>query len=128
MSSRSRFPSFPPGPFFAATCVFFVFATSCVYFEENKDGGIFGENPKKNARNARGKLPRSRISGCEEAEVAELGQEVHGSGSGKHQNISTRKWKLPEKKQTREEGWETGPTTHFVSIPNVSQNVYAKYE
>ena len=121
MSSRSRFSPFLPGLFFAATCVFFVFAASCVYFEKNKDGGIFGENPKTNARNARGKLPRSRIFGCEEAKVAELGQEVHGSGSGKRQNDST-------KKQTGEEGWETGPTTHFAPIPNVCQNVYAVYE
>ena len=82
MSSRSRFPPFLPGLLFAATCVFFLFAASCVYFEKNKDGGIFGENPKKNARNARGKLPRSRIFGCEEAKVAGLGQKVHGSGSG----------------------------------------------
>ena len=104
MSSRSRFPPFLPGLFFAATCVFFVFAASCVYFEKNKDG----ENPKKNARNARGKLPRARIFGCEEAKVAELGQEVHGSGSGKRQNISTRIWKLPEKNRPGRKGGKRG--------------------
>ena len=108
MSSRSRFSPFLPGLFFAATCVFFVFAASCVYFEKNKDGGIFGENPKTNARNARGKLPRSRIFGCEEAKVAELGQEVHGSGSGKRQNISTRIWKLPEKNRPGRKGGNWG--------------------
>ena len=53
MSSRSRFSPFLPGLFFAATCVFFVFAASCVYFEKNKDGGIFGENPKKCEKCAR---------------------------------------------------------------------------
>ena len=108
MSSRSRFSPFLPGLFFAATCVFFVFAASCVYFEKNKDGGIFGENPKTNARNARGKLPRSRIFGCEEAKVAELGQEVHGSGSGKRQNISTRIWTLPEKNRPGRKGGKRG--------------------
>ena len=63
MSSRSRFPPFLPGLLFAATCVFFVFAASCVPFEKNKDGGTFGENRKKNPKNTRGKLPRARICG-----------------------------------------------------------------
>ena len=60
MSSRSRFPPFLPGLLFAATYVFFVSAACCGPFEKNMDSGIFGENPKKNAR---GKLPRARICG-----------------------------------------------------------------
>ena len=78
MSSRSRFPPFPPGLFFAATCVFFAFSASCVYSEKNKDGGIFGENPKKKSRSmqaASSKNLRQRL-GREEAKVAGLEKKV----------------------------------------------------
>ena len=78
MSSRSRFPPFLPGLLFTATCVFFVFAASCVYSEKNKDGGIFGESPKKKSRStqaASSKNLRQRL-GREEAKVAGLEKKV----------------------------------------------------
>ena len=82
MSSRSRFPPFLPGLFFAATCVFFVFAASCVYFEKNKDGGIFGENPKTNARNARGKLLVQEFSAARRPKLRSWGKKFMARGRG----------------------------------------------